>query len=100
MFSRGGIISHSFELEAKTKGLFSGATAVITFRFPSKAALQRIQLGKARCLFDQNVEGPVTYTIVILSMRILHLLTIQSTCLHWVKQYSRDCKVEIRMGSG
>ncbi|KAM5586740.1 hypothetical protein ABKV19_005583 [Rosa sericea] len=35
----GGIISHSFELEAKTKGLFSGATAVITFRFPSKAAL-------------------------------------------------------------
>ncbi|PRQ52047.1 hypothetical protein RchiOBHm_Chr2g0151261 [Rosa chinensis] len=36
----GGIISHSFELEAKTKGLFSGATAVITFRFPSKAALQ------------------------------------------------------------
>ncbi|PRQ48252.1 hypothetical protein RchiOBHm_Chr2g0108641 [Rosa chinensis] len=36
----GGIISHSFELEAKTKGMFSGATTVITFRFPSKAALQ------------------------------------------------------------
>ncbi|PRQ54330.1 putative translocon-associated protein subunit beta [Rosa chinensis] len=36
----GGIISHSFELEAKTKGLFSGAPAVITFRIPTKAALQ------------------------------------------------------------
>ncbi|EXB62864.1 Translocon-associated protein subunit beta [Morus notabilis] len=36
----GGILSHSFELEAKAKGLFNGAPAVITFRIPTKAALQ------------------------------------------------------------
>ncbi|XP_004304552.1 PREDICTED: translocon-associated protein subunit beta [Fragaria vesca subsp. vesca] len=36
----GGVISHSFELEAKTKGMFNGAPAVITFRIPTKAALQ------------------------------------------------------------
>lgn len=36
----GGILSHSFELEAKTKGVFNGAPAVIKFRIPTKAALQ------------------------------------------------------------
>ncbi|KAM7267455.1 hypothetical protein ACFE04_009621 [Oxalis oulophora] len=36
----GGILSHSFELESKTKGLFYGRPAVITFRVPTKAALQ------------------------------------------------------------
>ena len=41
---RGGIVSHSFELEAKEKLLFNGAPALITFRIPTKAALQ------VRCL--------------------------------------------------
>ncbi|KAI4348365.1 hypothetical protein L6164_009097 [Bauhinia variegata] len=36
----GGILSHSFELEAKAKGVFSGAPAVIKFRIPTKSALQ------------------------------------------------------------
>ncbi|KAK7395967.1 hypothetical protein VNO78_16614 [Psophocarpus tetragonolobus] len=36
----GGILSHTFELEAKTKGVFSGEPAVIKFRVPTKAALQ------------------------------------------------------------
>ena len=36
----GGILSHSFELEAKQKGVFYGSPAVITFRIPTKAALQ------------------------------------------------------------
>ncbi|KAK7290544.1 hypothetical protein RIF29_05044 [Crotalaria pallida] len=36
----GGILSHTFELEAKTKGVFSGAPALIKFRVPTKAALQ------------------------------------------------------------
>jgi translocon-associated protein subunit beta len=36
----GGILSHSFELETSTKGLFYGVPAVITFRIPTKAALQ------------------------------------------------------------
>ncbi|XP_030953477.1 translocon-associated protein subunit beta [Quercus lobata] len=36
----GGLLTHSFELEGKTKGLFYGAPAVITFRIPTKAALQ------------------------------------------------------------
>ncbi|MBA0870728.1 hypothetical protein Goshw_016441 [Gossypium schwendimanii] len=36
----GGILSHSFELEAKKQGMFYGAPAVITFRIPTKAALQ------------------------------------------------------------
>ncbi|GMY13007.1 translocon-associated protein subunit beta [Fagus crenata] len=36
----GGLLTHSFELEAKTKGLFYGAPAVITFRIPTKAAFQ------------------------------------------------------------
>ncbi|XP_038894726.1 translocon-associated protein subunit beta [Benincasa hispida] len=36
----GGHISHSFELEAKTKGLFHGSPAIITFRVPTKSALQ------------------------------------------------------------
>ncbi|XP_027352267.1 translocon-associated protein subunit beta [Abrus precatorius] len=36
----GGILSHAFELEAKSKGLFSGEPAVIKFRVPTKAALQ------------------------------------------------------------
>ncbi|XP_056861581.1 uncharacterized protein LOC108844408 [Raphanus sativus] len=38
----GGILSHSFELEAKVKGLFYGAPAVVTFRIPTKAALQQV----------------------------------------------------------
>ena len=37
---RGGILSHSFELEAKVKGPFYGAPAVVTFRIPTKTALQ------------------------------------------------------------
>ncbi|CAA3005703.1 translocon-associated subunit beta-like [Olea europaea subsp. europaea] len=36
----GTLLSHSFELEAKTKTMFYGAPAVITFRVPTKAALQ------------------------------------------------------------
>ncbi|KAJ7976279.1 putative Translocon-associated protein, beta subunit [Quillaja saponaria] len=36
----GGILSHSFELEAKEKQEFSGEPAVIKFRIPTKAALQ------------------------------------------------------------
>ncbi|KAL7106570.1 hypothetical protein ACP275_06G002300 [Erythranthe tilingii] len=36
----GAVVSHSFELEAKTKTIFYGAPAVITFRIPTKAALQ------------------------------------------------------------
>ncbi|KAG5254334.1 translocon-associated protein [Salix suchowensis] len=36
----GGLLSHSFELEGKVKGLFYGSPAVITFRIPTKAALQ------------------------------------------------------------
>ncbi|XP_051140801.1 uncharacterized protein LOC127258143 [Andrographis paniculata] len=36
----GSVLSHSFELEAKTKTLFYGAPAVITFRVPTKSALQ------------------------------------------------------------
>ncbi|KAG2709938.1 hypothetical protein I3843_04G002400 [Carya illinoinensis] len=36
----GGLLMHSFELEGKAKGLFYGAPAVITFRIPTKAALQ------------------------------------------------------------
>ncbi|KAF8046687.1 hypothetical protein N665_0316s0020 [Sinapis alba] len=38
----GGILlSHSFELEAKVKGLFYGAPALVTFRIPTKAPLQK-----------------------------------------------------------
>ncbi|XP_010556317.1 PREDICTED: translocon-associated protein subunit beta-like [Tarenaya hassleriana] len=36
----GDVLSHSFELEAKTKGLFYGSPAVVTFRVPSKGVLQ------------------------------------------------------------
>ncbi|XP_075098346.1 uncharacterized protein LOC107789931 [Nicotiana tabacum] len=36
----GTVLSHSFELEAKTKTVFYGAPAVIKFRIPTKAALQ------------------------------------------------------------
>ncbi|KAF2301835.1 hypothetical protein GH714_029738 [Hevea brasiliensis] len=36
----GGILSHSFELEGKVKGMFYGSPAVITFRIPTKSALQ------------------------------------------------------------
>ncbi|CAN8256384.1 unnamed protein product [Cochlearia groenlandica] len=37
----GGILSHSFELEAKVKGVFYGAPALVTFRIPTKTALQQ-----------------------------------------------------------
>ncbi|CAI9111618.1 OLC1v1011880C1 [Oldenlandia corymbosa var. corymbosa] len=36
----GGVLSHSFELEAKTKTLFYGAPALITYRIPTKATPQ------------------------------------------------------------
>ncbi|KAE8707166.1 translocon-associated protein subunit beta isoform 2 [Hibiscus syriacus] len=36
----GGVLSHSFELEAKRQGMFSGASAVITYRVPTKTSLQ------------------------------------------------------------
>ncbi|KAJ8423152.1 hypothetical protein Cgig2_011557 [Carnegiea gigantea] len=36
----GAHVSHSFELEAKVKGQFQGAPAVIKYRVPTKAALQ------------------------------------------------------------
>ncbi|KAK6912929.1 hypothetical protein RJ641_022530 [Dillenia turbinata] len=36
----GSSVSHSFELESKVKGMYYGAPAVITFRVPTKAALQ------------------------------------------------------------
>ncbi|KAA0037850.1 translocon-associated protein subunit beta [Cucumis melo var. makuwa] len=36
----GGHVSHSFELEAKSKGMFHGSPAVVTFRVPTKSALQ------------------------------------------------------------
>ncbi|CAL1398528.1 unnamed protein product [Linum trigynum] len=36
----GGLLSHSFELEGKVKGMFYSAPAVIKFRIPTKAALQ------------------------------------------------------------
>lgn len=52
----GGLLTHSFELEGKTKGLFYGAPAVITFRIPTKAALQVWHLQQYSCfsyLHDQ-----------------------------------------------
>ncbi|GAA0172891.1 membrane traffic protein [Lithospermum erythrorhizon] len=36
----GATVSHSFELEAKQKTMFYGAPAIITFRVPTKSALQ------------------------------------------------------------
>ncbi|KAL2320363.1 hypothetical protein Fmac_029332 [Flemingia macrophylla] len=36
----GGILSHTFELEAKSKGVFSSEPAIIKFRVPTKSALQ------------------------------------------------------------
>ncbi|XP_020218477.1 translocon-associated protein subunit beta [Cajanus cajan] len=36
----GGILSHTFELDAKTKGVFSSDPAVVKFRVPTKSALQ------------------------------------------------------------
>uniref|UniRef100_A0A2P2LB72 Translocon-associated protein subunit beta n=1 Tax=Rhizophora mucronata TaxID=61149 RepID=A0A2P2LB72_RHIMU len=36
----GGLLSHTFELEGKVKGMFYGSPAVITFRIPTKDALQ------------------------------------------------------------
>jgi len=36
----GNVLSHSFELESTVKTLFYGAPAVVTFRIPTKAALQ------------------------------------------------------------
>ncbi|XP_054802901.1 uncharacterized protein LOC129306369 isoform X2 [Prosopis cineraria] len=36
----GGILSHTFELEATQKGVYSGEPAVIKFRVPTKASLQ------------------------------------------------------------
>ncbi|KAK2968791.1 hypothetical protein RJ640_028184 [Escallonia rubra] len=36
----GSVVSHSFELESREKTLFYGAPAVITYRVPTKAALQ------------------------------------------------------------
>ncbi|XAR58314.1 hypothetical protein NMG60_11026762 [Bertholletia excelsa] len=36
----GALVSHAFELEAKVQTAFYGAPAVITFRIPTKAALQ------------------------------------------------------------
>lgn len=36
----GNALSHSFELESTVKTLFYGAPAVVTFRIPTKAALQ------------------------------------------------------------
>ncbi|XP_022552802.2 uncharacterized protein LOC106347728 [Brassica napus] len=36
----GQVLSHSFELKSKTKGLFYGSPAVVTFRVPSKGVLQ------------------------------------------------------------
>ncbi|KAI5651057.1 hypothetical protein M9H77_37062 [Catharanthus roseus] len=36
----GALLSHSFEFEAKVKTLFYGTPAVITFRVPTKAALE------------------------------------------------------------
>ncbi|XLR61257.1 hypothetical protein S83_011929, partial [Arachis hypogaea] len=38
----GGILSHTFELETNTKGVFAGEPAVIKFRVPTKAALQAL----------------------------------------------------------
>ncbi|KAJ4823179.1 hypothetical protein Tsubulata_015118 [Turnera subulata] len=36
----GGILSHTFELEGKVKGMFYGSPALVTFRIPTKSALQ------------------------------------------------------------
>ncbi|KAL3813930.1 hypothetical protein ACJIZ3_015198 [Penstemon smallii] len=36
----GALLSHTFELEAKTRTLFHGAPAIITFRIPTKSLLQ------------------------------------------------------------
>ncbi|MBA0579754.1 hypothetical protein Gorai_022000, partial [Gossypium raimondii] len=36
----GGILSHSFEIDAKRQGMFHGAPAVITYRVPTKVSLQ------------------------------------------------------------
>ena len=46
----GGIISHTFELEAKSKGVFAGEPAVIKFRVPTKSALQ-VNICWNCCLF-------------------------------------------------
>ncbi|KAL7189914.1 hypothetical protein ACSBR1_039538 [Camellia fascicularis] len=40
----GALVSHDFELESEVQALFYGAPAVITFRIPTKAALQLLGL--------------------------------------------------------
>ncbi|KAL7168586.1 hypothetical protein ACSBR2_038930 [Camellia fascicularis] len=43
----GALVSHAFELESEVQALFYGAPAVITFRIPTKAALQVLSLYKS-----------------------------------------------------
>lgn len=58
----GGILSHTFELEAKAKGLFAGSPAVIKFRVPTKSALQ-VNICCNCCLFLVFCEKPFSYYI-------------------------------------
>ncbi|KAL7246809.1 hypothetical protein ACSBR2_001838 [Camellia fascicularis] len=43
----GALVSHAFELESEAQALFYGAPAVITFRIPTKVALQVLSLDKS-----------------------------------------------------
>ena len=40
----GGVVSHSFVLEARSKGVFTGPPAVVKYRVSSKSALQVCEL--------------------------------------------------------
>ncbi|OAY37148.1 hypothetical protein MANES_11G078900v8 [Manihot esculenta] len=73
----GGILSHSFELEGKVKGSFYGSPAVITFRIPTKSALQEAYstpILPLDVLADRPPEKKFEWVSFSLICRYIHLL--------------------------
>ncbi|KAL8140856.1 hypothetical protein V2J09_006877 [Rumex salicifolius] len=73
----GASVSHSFELDAKMKGPFQGAPAVIKFRVPTKSALQEAYSSP---IFPLNINAE-TIPVDKLELRILARVGPQITVI-------------------
>ncbi|KAK4760254.1 hypothetical protein SAY87_005147 [Trapa incisa] len=79
----GALLSHSFELEAKEKGVFYGAPAVITFRIPTKAASQvaySTPILPLDILADKPPENKIEWDMYSISLSLIsfspHFLSV------------------------
>ncbi|KAK1271930.1 hypothetical protein QJS04_geneDACA020894 [Acorus gramineus] len=89
----GSIVSHTFVLESKVKGMFYGAPALIKFRVPTKAALQEAYstpILPLDILADRAPEKKLEFKLLAKYGPLLSVLSFIGVFIHLILSPSKS----------